>query len=200
MTVAAPSGFADPVLSAQSVFRAIMDAMARPGSIRSIEGPVSAPAPLSMGAAATALTLLDQDTPVWLDGVLASGPEVADWIRFHTGAPIVADASRAAFAFVGNAAQLLPFDAFDPGTPEYPDRSTTLVLQVETFTHGLPLTLTGPGIRGGQVVRAHPLPDDFSERLAANRRLFPRGVDLLLVCGNAVAALPRSVHVTAEGG
>jgi alpha-D-ribose 1-methylphosphonate 5-triphosphate synthase subunit PhnH len=200
MTAAATPGFADPVLSAQSVFRAIMDATARPGSIRSIEGTASAPAPLSVGAAAIALTLLDQDTPVWLDEALAARPEVADWLRFHTGAPIVADASRSAFAFVGNAAQLPPFDAFDPGTPEYPDRSTTLVLQVESFTHGSPLALTGPGIRGRQLFRAEPLPVDFTERLAANRRLFPRGVDLLLVCGNAVAALPRSVSVTAEGG
>ena len=100
MTAAATSGFADPVLSAQSVFRAIMDATARPGSIQSIEGLASAPAPLSAGAAAIALTLLDQDTPVWLDGALAARPEVADWIRFHTGSPIVTDPSRSAFALI----------------------------------------------------------------------------------------------------
>lgn len=200
MMTALTSGFADPVLSAQSAFRAIMDATARPGSIRSIESVASAPAPLSAAAAAIALTLLDQDTPVWLDASLATVPEFGDWLRFHTGAPIVADASRSAFAFVGSAAQLPQFDAFDTGTPEYPDRSTTLVLQVESFTLGSALTLSGPGIRGRQLLRAAPLPVDFAERLAANRKLFPRGVDLLLVCGNAVAALPRSVRVTAEGG
>ena len=199
MTTAVTPGCADPVLSAQSAFRAIMDATARPGSIRSIEGIASAPAPLSAGAAAVALTLLDQDTPVWLDARLAAVPQLGDWLRFHTGAPIVADASRSAFAFVGSAAQLPQFDAFNPGTPEYPDRSTTLVLQVESFTLGSPLALSGPGIRGRQFFRAAPLPADFAERLAANRALFPRGVDLLLVCGDAVAALPRSVHVTAEG-
>ncbi|MPZ38421.1 MAG: phosphonate C-P lyase system protein PhnH [Rhizobiales bacterium] len=200
MTATAAPGFADPVLSAQSVFRAIMDATARPGSIQSIEGVASAPPPLSAGAAAIALTLLDQDTPVWLDACLAAVPECGDWLRFHTGAPIAADASRSAFAFVGSAAQLPQFDTFSLGTPEYPDRSTTLVFQVDGFSVGPPLALSGPGIRGRQVFRAAPLPADFAERLAANRAQFPCGVDVLLVCSNAVAALPRSVHVIAEGG
>jgi alpha-D-ribose 1-methylphosphonate 5-triphosphate synthase subunit PhnH len=43
------------------------------------------------------------------------------------------------------------------------------------------------------------LPSDFIERMQANSALFPRGVDLLLVCGNALAALPRSTHITAKG-
>jgi alpha-D-ribose 1-methylphosphonate 5-triphosphate synthase subunit PhnH len=45
---------------------------------------------------------------------------------------------------------------------------------------------------------AQPLPPDFQARLAANRALFPRGVDLILVSPDAVAALPRSVAL--QGG
>jgi alpha-D-ribose 1-methylphosphonate 5-triphosphate synthase subunit PhnH len=44
-----------------------------------------------------------------------------------------------------------------------------------------------------------PLPLDLGERLLANRALFPRGVDLILVAPGAVVALPRSVRVAAEG-
>ena len=40
-----------------------------------------------------------------------------------------------------------------------------------------------------------PLPPDFQERLIANREMFPRGLDLILVSEDAVAALPRSIRV-----
>jgi len=88
-----------------------------------------------------------------------------------------------------------PFAAFAPGTLEYPDRSTTLVLQVARFGEGDALALSGPGIRGTTNFSAQPLPPDFRARLIANRESFPRGVDLILVSPDAVAALPRSVRV-----
>ena len=74
-------------------------------------------------------------------------------------------------------------------------RSTTIVLQVETLRHGPPLVLTGPGIRERAILHAAPLPDDMAARLADNRALFPRGVDLILVGPDEVAALPRSVRL-----
>ena len=55
-----------------------------------------------------------------------------------------------------------------------------------------------PGTTGGVHVWNDQLPDDMSERLEANRSLFPRGVDLLLVSADQIAALPRSVRVCTE--
>ena len=60
------------------------------------------------------------------------------------------------------------------------------------------LTLTGPGIRDRATFRAEPLPADIAARLRSNRELFPRGIDLMLVTHQAVAALPRSVQVAQE--
>jgi alpha-D-ribose 1-methylphosphonate 5-triphosphate synthase subunit PhnH len=191
--------FADPVLSSQKTFRAVMDATARPGTIVRLDQMVAPPAPLTPAAGAVALTVLDFETPVWLDGALAQADAVSGWLRFHTGAPIVSEASAAAFAFVGEPARLPDFSSFALGSADYPDRSTTLVLQVERFDAGQPLSLSGPGIKGEFDFAAAPLPEDFVARLDANRALFPRGVDLLIVSADAVAALPRAVRVRARG-
>jgi alpha-D-ribose 1-methylphosphonate 5-triphosphate synthase subunit PhnH len=188
--------FEDPALASQGVFRAVMEAMARPGQAQLLGSRLAAPPPLSLAAAAVALTLLDYETPFWLDQALAAAPEVAAWFRFHTGAPPTADPAQATFAFVSDPAGMPAFDAFSAGSLEYPDRSTTLVLQVASFGHGDGLALCGPGIAGTRAFSAAPLPPDFRARLIANREMFPRGVDLILVAPDAVAALPRSIRVS----
>jgi alpha-D-ribose 1-methylphosphonate 5-triphosphate synthase subunit PhnH len=192
------AAFQDPVLAAQATFRAVLGAIAQPGTIAKLTGPLQAPAPLRAGTAAIALTLCDHDTPIWLDDALRE-PAVLDWLRFHTGARIVDEPRAAAFAFVSAPRGVPPFETFSPGTLEYPDRSTTIVLQLDRLTHGRCLVLSGPGIRGERRLRAAPLPDDLPERLAANARLFPRGIDLLLATEAEIAALPRSTRV-ADGG
>lgn len=189
------SGFANPVQSSQSVFRCVMDALARPGSVQTITDTVNAPSPMMPAAAAVALALFDHDTPTWLDGRFAVSPDVAAWLRFQTGAPLTSGASQAAFALMHRGAALPDFETFALGTPEYPDRSTTLVIQVDSLTEGPELILSGPGIRGTSSLRAGALPSDFTTRMQANRALFPRGVDLLLVCGDKVVALPRSTLI-----
>jgi alpha-D-ribose 1-methylphosphonate 5-triphosphate synthase subunit PhnH len=183
-------------LASQAVFRTVMEAMARPGQARPLPSRLAAPPPLSPAAAAVALTLLDYETPFWLDQGLAAAREVAAWFRFHTGAPLTADPAQATFAFVSDPAAQPAFAAFAAGSLEYPDRSTTLVLQVASFDHGDVLTLAGPGIAGTRAFCAVPLPPDFRARLIANREMFPRGLDLILVTPDAVAALPRSVRVS----
>src|SRR5262249_36762898 len=142
------------------------------------------------------LTMLDYETPVWLDAPLVQSPQVADWMRLHTGARVTSDPRQAAFAFIADAVHAPAFDGFALGSPEYPDRSATLVLQVEGFGTGQRLLLGGPGIAGVQSFSAQPLPPDLQNRIAANRALFPRGVDVILVSPDAVAALPRSVAAT----
>jgi alpha-D-ribose 1-methylphosphonate 5-triphosphate synthase subunit PhnH len=190
-----PAGFANPVLSAQATFRAVLDALARPGSVHPIGDAVEVPSPLSPGAAAIALTLCDHDTPIWLDAGLRSADPVTAWLRFHCGSMITDDSSAAAFALVSKPRELPPFDRFNPGTLDYPDRSTTLILHVESLRSGPALALTGPGIQDRQILRASPLPPDMGKRLNSNRSMFPRGIDLILVSAGEVAALPRSVCI-----
>jgi alpha-D-ribose 1-methylphosphonate 5-triphosphate synthase subunit PhnH len=190
----------DKAVSSQAIFRSVMNAMARPGSIQRIAAPAEAPAALMAAAAAIALTLFDHDTPIWVDARLSADRAVADWLRFETGAPLTQDPSGAAFALIAEAGDLPAFERFSLGTSEYPDRSTTLILQVESLTSGQPLELRGPGIDGIATLCAGIAPADLPQRLAVNAHLFPRGVDLILVAGDALAAIARTTRVSAVGG
>jgi alpha-D-ribose 1-methylphosphonate 5-triphosphate synthase subunit PhnH len=195
-----PAGFADKVLSAQSTFRSVMDAMARPGTVQRIAATAGTPAPMMPGAAAIALTLFDHDTPLWLDAKMCATPHVAKWLKFHTSAPIVPDASVSAFALIADAAALPGLDRFAFGTPEYPDRSTTLILQVDSLTDGPALELRGPGIDGTTTLRAAIQPSDLFARLSINATLFPRGIDVVLVADDTIAAIPRTTRLAGLGG
>jgi alpha-D-ribose 1-methylphosphonate 5-triphosphate synthase subunit PhnH len=81
---------------------------------------------------------------------------------------------------------------FAQGTQEYPDRSTTLVIEIEAFQGGRPLVLTGPGIRTEEEIAPIGLPDMFPQFWAENRQKFPRGIDLILVADDRVVCLPRT--------
>jgi alpha-D-ribose 1-methylphosphonate 5-triphosphate synthase subunit PhnH len=194
-----PAGFADKVLSAQSTFRSVMDAMARPGTVQRIRAAAGMPAPLMRGTAAIALTLFDHDTPVWLDRSMSATPDVGKWLKFHTGAPVVADCAVSSFAVLGNASDLPPLDRFALGSNEYPDRSTTLILQVDSLSSGPAYELSGPGIDGAAVLQA-TITGNLFERLAVNATLFPRGIDVVLVHEDTIVAIPRTTRLAAHGG
>ena len=195
-----PAGFADKVLSAQTTFRSVVDAMARPGSVRRIVSAAGTPAAMMRGTAAIALTLFDHDTPLWLDPRMSETSDVAKWLKFHTGAPVIADSSISSFALIGEARALPALDRFAFGTNEYPDRSTTLILEVASLTDGPAFELSGPGIDGTTVLQAAIQPPNLFERLAINATLFPRGIDLVLVADDAIVAIPRTTRLVARGG
>lgn len=180
-------GFADAPLQSARAFRALMEAMARPGSIHRVEG-AAPPAPLSVAAGVALLTLADGTTPLHLAGALDC-PAVRDWITFHLGAPF-GTAEEADFG-LGAWQDLLPVARFRIGQPDYPDRSATLIVALDRLEAEGP-RLTGPGIRDGASLS---LPEVAAFR--ANRALFPLGFDTVLTCGDRLAALPRSTSVEA---
>ena len=194
-----PPGFADKVLSAQSTFRSVMDAMARPGSVQRIVPTAGAPDTMMRGTAAIALTLFDHDTPLWLDARMAESLELVKWLKFHTGAPVVQDSSIAGFALISDGGALPQLERFALGTSEYPDRSTTLILQVDSLDAGRSFELRGPGIDGVAILNASVKPFDLFERLSVNEALFPRGIDVVLVADDALVAIPRTTRIVSKG-
>ena len=182
-------GFADPASASAAAFRQVMEAMARPGTIHKITG-AAPPAPLSPATGAVLLTLCDPDTPVHLAGTLDCDP-VRAWVAFHTGAPVVGP-SHCMFA-VGAWTDLMPLSAYQIGTPQYPDRSATLIVQAERLEQ-TGATLSGPGIK-----ETHSLSLPEIEAFQQNAGHFPLGLDFIFTCGDRVAALPRTTIVTQKG-
>jgi alpha-D-ribose 1-methylphosphonate 5-triphosphate synthase subunit PhnH len=188
-------GFANPVFDCQAVFKSVLMAMARPGEVNAIKPVLTPPAPLTPAAAAVALTVLDYETLVWLDAALAAASEAVQWIKFHTGARIAAEPGEAAFALISDPANMPPITVFTSGTLEFPDRSATLILQVENIGDGEVFVLSGPGLASTQKFSAAPLPRNIATQLVENSALFPCGVDLIFATPESIAALPRSTRI-----
>lgn len=185
MSAVLTGGFADPAVQSAHAFRALLEAMARPGRIQPVTG-AAPPAPLSVAAGVALLTLTDPTTPLHLAGA-ADCAAVRGWIAFHTGAPLVA--AEAAQLALGRWADLQPVSRFRIGDPAYPDRSATLIVETDRLDPA-GARLTGPGIATEARLS---LPETAA--FQANRALFPLGFDAILTCGDRLAALPRSTRV-----
>lgn len=185
-------GFDNPVLGAQSGFRAMLHALSHPGRIMRLADLPAAPAPLNPAAGAAALALCDADTPIWHD----AGPQASAWLRFHTGAPEVA-AHEARFVIATAGAPALARLCL--GSDEAPQDGATLLLQVAGLEAAAGWVLTGPGIRDETALRVTGLPAGFVAERAALAALFPRGLDIILCAGAQIAGLPRTTTIREPG-
>ncbi len=192
-TAAPAPGFADPTREAQSVFRAILDALAHPGQRYSIQGPAKAPASLGPGLAAVAMTILDEQSPVALHEALAHDASAVHYLSFHTGARLATSIGAADFVFA-TPDSFPDLEALAHGSDEAPHRSATIILDARARGEGDRFTGVGPGIDGIVEIDAPWVPTGFADVWAKNASLFPRGVDLLVVDDNSVVALPRTTR------
>jgi alpha-D-ribose 1-methylphosphonate 5-triphosphate synthase subunit PhnH len=187
-------GFRDPTLDAQAAFRVLLDGMSHPGRILRMPPVVpTAPPGLDPAAAAVCLTLLDGDTILWTD--LDTGSPVLPWLRFHCGCPIVDDTGRPDFALATAAGRLPPLEGFQPGTDEAPETAATVILQVASLGAKGGCRLSGPGLQECRRLAVNGLPAGFWDQRRQVCAAFPMGLDFIFVCGDQVAALPRSTQV-----
>ncbi len=215
------TGFADPVHDAQRGFRALLDAVARPGRIGSTDASaVDAPPSMPAAMANCVLVLCDGTTPVWLSASLRDDPRVVGFVRFHTESPIVDAPRDAAYAFCARAdLPALALSAFESGSDERPQDGATLVIEVAGFDArvaqardprhtataehaGGPvpamLTLRGPGIESHEDLRVAGIAETFWHARVAMQPAYPAGVDLILCAGARWLAIPRSTQIEAD--
>ena len=189
------AGLADPPHDAQRLFRAVLESFSHPGRIVALPEPPAGVGALSAAATAFVLTLVDRDTPLWLAPQFDVAA-VRNFVRFHTGAPIVTRAADALFALLTlDRAPLL--DGFAIGSDPYPDRSATLIVEVPSLSTGPERLVRGPGIQDRATTRIDGLPPSFWSEWKANHALFPCGIDVVFTAETELLALPRSIVVEA---
>ncbi|KRE24665.1 hypothetical protein ASE66_05430 [Bosea sp. Root483D1] len=188
------AGFSDPVFQSQGAFRALLAALSEPGLARDLGDAIEAPTGLEPATAVALLTLADYETPIWLPVALRDGPAGA-WLRFHCGAALVEEPSRAAFAVIDGAASEPKLASFNAGDDQFPDRSTTVLVQCGGLEGGEAVTLEGPGIAGHRTIAPAGLRPGFWAEVEGNATLYPLGIDLLLVHGTQALGLPRSTQI-----
>ena len=185
-------GFADSVHEAQRTFKGLLEALAHPGQIYSPTVTLNPPDGLTPMCAAVCLTLMDLETTVWLQPSLPNS--VKYWLRFHTGCRFSDSPAAATFAVISDAFSQPDLKSFSWGSAEDPEKSTTLLIQVEDLDSGKAQQLNGPGILRS-VALAPALPETFWQQWASNHSAYPQGVDCFLFTQRSVVGLPRTVRI-----
>jgi len=191
-------GLKDPVFDSQSIFRVLLEAMAHPGRDYAVPVKTTSVGGVSAEALAVLLSLADAETPVWLHESYRN-PAVAQHLAFHASVTLTEETSAATFAVLPGGPFERTLPAFAYGTPEYPDRSTTLIICCESFEGDPALVLQGPGIETQQIFAPHPLPAGLRDQMAANTLLYPLGIDMIFVAPGRLAAIPRTTQPVTKG-
>ena len=185
-------GFKDPVHDAQQTFRALLDALARPG-IPQTTAVLTPPPKLFPSCAAACLTLLDLETTLWLQPGIPEA--VKSWLLFHTSCQFTTHPQAANFALIWDIATAPSLDTFQLGTPEYPEASTSLFIQLPALQEGPPMALQGPGMLNTLTINL-PLPLEFWQQWQQMTAHYPLGIDSWCFAKDYVLGLPRTVRLT----
>ena len=186
------AGFAEPVFAAQTVFRLLLDSMARPGTVAVVPADATTPTGFDPATTAVALTLFDFETDVWLEPAWRAS-EAEKYLRFHCGCTVVEKTQDAGFAVITAPQDMPRLGQFSIGSDQYPDTSATVLIQTTGLTDDGPIDLTGPGIKDRANVSVQGLPDWFWSDWDTNHGCFPTGIDLIFTAGDRLMCLPRSI-------
>jgi alpha-D-ribose 1-methylphosphonate 5-triphosphate synthase subunit PhnH len=196
----------------QQVFRAALDALASPGTVRRL--PVAGAAGGPPAALLPVLALAELTTPVCVLAD-AEGPEWADVVRAMTSAPAAALPQARLVAALrpvteDELASLRTGSAAAPedgalvclsvaGIRPVPDSENPDKKALGGGTDDHLLRLSGPGIPGTRRLAVTGLPSGFAAARRELTRDFPAGTDLLLITADGdITGLPRTTLIDEE--
>lgn len=182
----------DRVHDGRIAFRAALAATCDPGAVVPLPCAGVVADPALDRACAVLLALLDPGFGLAAVGDAAVG-EACSALRALTGAGPAPEAD-ADFVLVGAGARAGVATRARRGTALAPEQGATVVYAGRWAPVGL--RLDGPGLAAPRAARLC-LPPGEANALAASRVEAPLGVDAFVVSAGGVAALPRSVEVSA---
>jgi alpha-D-ribose 1-methylphosphonate 5-triphosphate synthase subunit PhnH len=208
-TPVVPDGRFDAVFDSQAVFRALLDGMARPGTVRLLpRRDRRCPVGACQRLAASLLTLLDHEVTFAVvpgaGGAGGAGGEDADhrltnYLVLTTGARVTSAGEADFVVALGPWPPGLPLD-LRHGTAAFPDEGATVLALAPDpglAGDGPTVALAGPGVRPGATARLAGLTRADVTDLAIANGEPPRGVDLILMDpGGRFLCLPRSTRLT----
>lgn len=174
----------DPVHDTRDTFRALCDAMSRPGTVQRT--------PITPADHAVAATLIDHEVSTYTDddhlreGLSSQG-------RFDEAEPGEADIVHTHGVPSWDVGELAR------GSLVEPSEGATAVYRVESLSTdsegGLTMiSLSGPGVPDTRTVSVG-LPAEELDAIAAAGSTYPRGVDVLFTAADQIVAIPRSVSM-----
>jgi len=168
----------------QQLFRALLNAMSRPGSLESSPPPAEGEAiglPMLAVLVDAAVSLADPHQLL----------QKNDWLLLQT---IEKHADTADYILCNG--NLVPEFSPKCGTLTCPEQSATLIISVNGLNSGTTrLQLKGPGIAESTNLLVDGLVPSWLQARQDWVCEFPLGVDLILVSGTQFAAIPRTTKV-----
>jgi len=198
MTLDAQPAMFDAIYDAQSIFRTLLETMARPGVWRRLPAAVDGSGPTAgRWLLPIARTLIDHETTFAVVGLDAE--QLAGRLTHATASRLVA-VEAADYVFSNGAPGAEVVRALKRGLPAYPDESATLIVALAMDAAGVELQLRGPGIDGLLACTAPGLGESLLDALAEANATPPLGVDLIVISPDGMAlALPRSTAIARTG-
>jgi alpha-D-ribose 1-methylphosphonate 5-triphosphate synthase subunit PhnH len=192
----------DAVHDLQAVFRALLDAFSFPGKVVSLAPQAARLSPLATDVdnpalAAAALTLIDSESPYFVDATDPLARFLVEWSAVRPGA--LAEAAYVVQPRFDDGLLAGLIEMARLGTLVDPHLGATLLIGVESLIEGQTLRLRGPGIANSV---SAVLPYGPRWLAARNQKVaeFPLGIDLAFFDrDHRVVALPRATRLTREG-
>ena len=186
-------GFDDPALESPNTFRSILAAMENPGQLSTICENPNAPAAFNSASAATCLALLDHETPVWTD-VDWQNP-VVNWLQFGCRCSVVTEPCMAQFVIITKPATMPSLDTFRIGRFEYPDKATTMVVQVDDILPVEEKEYFDSDVFSTTHLELKGISQNFMDQWRQISTRYPFGIDIFITCEDVLTVLPKTKHI-----